>query len=183
MIKNLFGVERNLLQLLSNSDLNSMYIDYHKPYVQRIWFQYGEYRVYLHKIEPCKKSKEALYHPHPWESVIRLVQGKYEMGVGYSQTDDIPVTGCTLLLPTSSVYEMLEPDTWHYVSPLHGPVYSLMVTGKKNNRKMPVLPDKKFRQLTNSECLDIINVFNQYYNWRINEDRIAGIINSIDNKK
>src|SRR3989304_3422950 len=140
MLEILFDIESKLINLLAHDSLykETMYIDYHKPFVKRIWFPFGEYRVYLHKIEPCNESKEALYHPHPWKSAIRIIKGKYEMGIGHSATEEIPTTDCKLILPLGSAYEMIEEHAWHYVRPINDPVYSLMVAGELNQRKMPL---------------------------------------------
>lgn len=166
-------IELRLETILQEVQLNSMYIDYHPPFVSRIWFQFHEYRVYLHKIAPCNESKEALYHPHPWQSAIKILWGKYEMGIGHSQTNEVPKTDCKLILPAGTVYEMTEEDGWHYVCPVGGPVYSLMITGKKSQREMPIEPKKKFRQLTYVETKDILTVFKSYYGWKVSVDKIA----------
>lgn len=158
MLEVLYEVEKNIRDLLVDNELHTMYIDYHKPYVSRIWFQHGEYRVYLHKIESCD-TVEVLYHPHPWESAIRIVEGRYEMGIGHSKDDFAPRTDCKLILPAGTCYEMVEPDAWHYVKPLDGPSYSIMVTGKLTGRKMPIEPEKEFRKLTEDEIVDILEKF------------------------
>jgi hypothetical protein len=163
MIDILLNIEKNLTSLLWGADLHSMYIDYHEPFVKRIWFQHGEYRVFLHRIEAFEGSVDALYHPHQWKSAVRIIKGEYEMGVGHSDTTDIPKTDCKLRLRSGSLYEMTEPDGWHYVKPMGLTVYSLMVTGGKTNRPMPVEPSKEFRRLTEAECLDIILEVNSYY--------------------
>lgn len=146
--------------IISHIDtIKTMYIDYHKPYVSRMWFQFGDYRVFLHAIEPCITSTEALFHPHKWESAMEILSGKYEMGVGYSETNDIPKTACKLILNTGSIYEMTEPNAWHYVNPTNNKCYTLMVTGKLNGRQMPIEPDKDkvFRKLSYLEIHDILN--------------------------
>lgn len=163
MLDILHAVEKSLPELLQTQPLHSMYIDYHPPCVSRIWFQHGEYRVYLHKIEPCTASHDALYHPHPWQSAIRIVQGQYEMGVGHSATDVVPVTDCKLILQAGTEYEMLEENAWHYVNPLGAPSYSLMVTGKLSQRKMPLEPKRQFRPLTSGEAADLLQCFSSYY--------------------
>jgi hypothetical protein len=150
MIKILNIVELNINSLVKTSKLNTMYIDYHKPYVKRIWFQFVDYRVYLHKIEPCNEPLEALYHPHPWKSIIRIL-------------NEYPKTVCKLVLPAGTVYEMTDPNGWHYVSPVHEPVYSLMITGERYGREMPLMPNKEFRELEESEILDILREVKFYY--------------------
>lgn len=175
MINTLLHVEKLLPELLQISKLNSMYIDYHKPFVRRIWFQYGVYRVYLHCIEPCNESSEALYHPHPWKSAIRIIDGKYEMGIGHSATNEAPKTDCKLELPIHTMYEMTEPDSWHYVNPIGLPVYSLMVTGERNGRTMPLEPKKEFRKLTEKECINILIQFSEYYKIYFSPEKITEI--------
>jgi len=165
MLDKLLQIEKEVLpELLNNESLwKSMYIDYHPPVVARLWTQYENVRIYLHKIYPCQSSIEALFHPHPWESAIRILNGKYEMGVGHSATDEIPKIDCRLILPVHSTYEMKEMDGWHYVNPIKNPVYSLMVTGNRFSRKMPVEPDKNFRELTEQEKTEIFDEVKFYY--------------------
>lgn len=163
MLDILYQTELNVVSLFDNSDKHSMFIDYHDPFVQRIWIQMDKYRVNLHKSYPSKSSAHSLFHPHPWESAIRILKGTYEMGIGHSTTNDTPLIDCKLILGPGSCYEMTEPDGWHYINPINGPVYSLMVTGDKFERQMPVEPNKKFRELTEDEMNDMLNVLKKYY--------------------
>ncbi len=166
MIELLNKVEDSLIELLYKNagNIKTMYIDYHKPYVSRIWFVDEEHdcRIFLHKIAQCEESKEALYHPHKWDSAVRIVSGEYEMGVGHSETNELPKTDCTLILKTGSCYSMTEKDGWHYVSPKKDDTYTLMVTGKLNDREMPIEPDKKFRKLSREEIADILYTFREH---------------------
>ncbi len=165
MLETLYKVENNLIELLyKNTDkIQTMYIDYHKPFVSRIWFkdEENDCRVFLHKIEPCKESMEALYHPHKWDSAVRIINGEYEMGIGHSSTNEAPKTDCKLILGNGSCYEMIEKDAWHYVSPKYN-TYSLMVTGKLNGREMPIEPEFAFRKLSRNEVADILYTFQEY---------------------
>lgn len=164
MIEVLQEIERILPErLVSREGFKSMYIDYHPPIVERIWFPYKEYRVYLHKIHPCNESKLTLFHPHPWKSAVKIINGKYEMGVGHSKTDEVPAIDCKLVLTKGSTYEMTAENGWHYVNPIDRPVYSLMVTGELFKRKMPVEPKKNFRELTEQEINNILLFFNISY--------------------
>jgi hypothetical protein len=179
MLHILHQVEKSLGDLLQTQVLHSMYIDYHPPYVSRIWFQHGAYRVYLHKIEPCKASTDALYHPHPWQSAIRILQGRYEMGVGHSATHEIPVTDCRLILPAGTQYEMVEQDAWHYVNPLDEPVYSLMVTGQLSQRKMPIEPKREFRKLSANEVEEMLKIFDHYYALQLSSSSIQELVRTM----
>lgn len=160
MLKKLEIIKSILPELLIEKanlfQVQTMYIDYHKPIVSRIWFQHLDLRVYLHKIEPCGDSLEALYHPHKWNSAMEILRGSYEMGIGHSDTNETPKTDCTIILNKGSKYEMIEPNGWHYVNPIKEPAYTLMVTGKLNGREMPIEPNKEFRKLTQLEILDIL---------------------------
>lgn len=111
-----------------------------------------------------KSSYLILYHPHPWQSAIKLINGSYEMGIGHSETDETPVTDCKIILNQGSSYEMLEENACHYVSPKSEFVYSLMVTGKRNGRKMPLEPEdgKTFRKLDENEIYNILRIFSYY---------------------
>lgn len=168
MLDKLFEVEAALLrrpkEFLKKYKLHTMFIDYHEPFVERIWFQYDkESRAYFHKIHPCTAEDSALFHPHPWESAIRIMKGGYEMGVGHSKTKKIPKVDCKLFLQDYTSYEMIEKDAWHYVRPIDRPSYSIMVTGKLTGRIMPVEPEKKFRELKKSEIKDILDIVYKFY--------------------
>jgi hypothetical protein len=165
MLDILFEIEKDILSLIDTAEFKTMYIDYHEPYVKRIWFQHGKYRVYLHEIQPSLASDSSLFHPHPWKSAIRILRGKYEMGIGHSETNDIPKIDCKLIIGAGTAYEMVEKDGWHYVNPLDEPVYSLMVTGDLNEREMPVEPNKSFRKLTEEEIAEIRDVVRRYYRY------------------
>lgn len=158
MIDKLKEVLDSLPQLLMDNEVHTMYIDYHKPFVSRIWFQHGDMRVFIHKIEPCDDSSEALYHPHKWDSAMYISNGMYEMGIGHSETNEPPKhTDCKILLSKGTFYEMTAKDGWHYVNPIDNPCYTVMVTGNLNGREMPIEPNKPFRTLTQEEVLNILS--------------------------
>lgn len=124
---------RRLPRLLDQADWNSLYIDYEKPTVERLWIQDGENRIYLHRIKWCAPG-EALWHPHPWPSAICVLKGRYEMGIGYSVTMDPPQACCTMEAIAPFTYEMTNINAWHYVRPMDE-VLSVMVTGPKWGRQ------------------------------------------------
>ena len=49
------------------------------------------------------------------------------MGVGHSQTSQPPPVAAKLRLVPGSLYEMDNPNSWHYVSPVFGPSISVML--------------------------------------------------------
>ncbi len=146
MLDVLNEVERVLPQmLLDASRWKGLDITYETPHVERLWtpktVRGVEYRVYLHRIHPCK---DALMHPHPWPSAVMLVSGSYDMGIAYGHPDPfspgaVPPEAARMYLSPGSRYEMLNPWGWHWVKPLRRPVLSVMVTGTPwpNTGKQP----------------------------------------------
>ena len=132
MLEHLHECEKILPQLLRDKkSWNSVYVDYHHPFVARLWRQWGERRIYLHQIWSCKRE-QSLLHPHPWPSSMKVIQGQYEMGVGYAHNPQHlsePEIAATIVLGPGSEYEMCHINSWHYVRPLTQSSFSLMVTG------------------------------------------------------
>lgn len=116
---------------------NSLAVRYERPYVDRLWRPLKDYwsaRVFLHRIHPCE-DYEALMHPHPWPSAMYLVNGTYEMVMGFGDpTGDhsnpraAPQPAAVFRLGAGSFYEMGHPWSWHSVRPIGGPTLSVMVT-------------------------------------------------------
>jgi hypothetical protein len=129
--------------LLDAASWNSLDINYHPPFVERLWISWGEYRVSLHRIQPCEPS-EALFHPHPWPSAMRILEGTYEMAVGFGPGAAVPPIASRILASGDFRYEMTHPDSWHYVRPIGGPAMTIMVTGKPWRRKAPGSKDKLY---------------------------------------
>lgn len=136
-IEKLQQIERvKLYELLCEPSIwKSVDIDYHPPHVERLWCQLGNYRLYLHFIHPCKQE-EALFHPHPWPSAIHVIEGQYEMGLGFGEGLKEPEVFSTILTGGGMYYEMPHRDGWHYVRPLTVSS-SVMLTGEPWDREMP----------------------------------------------
>ncbi|RDJ35387.1 MAG: hypothetical protein DWQ19_11265 [Crenarchaeota archaeon] len=171
MLSILKYVVNNLSVPLSNQgNWNSLYIDYEKPIVERLWTTMQidgiDYRIYLHKIYPCEKE-EALFHPHPWPSAMVLCQGNYETVIGYGEPDATtkPRPMGPFYLSEGSVYQMLTPFEWHYVRPIKEPCITLMVAGPPYSPAMvtpPYNPNKnkpELRPLTKQESQPIFDFF------------------------
>ena len=164
MLKKLLEANKEAKRLLTkNHSWNSLWVNYHKPYVERLWVQWGEFRISLHKIYPCKKDEE-LFHPHPWPMASYILKGEYEMGVGYSQNSEIePLLATRLIISDGSSYEITNPNCWHYVRPINDPSYSLMVTGKpwvnkpesKALKLKPINPERKVKLMSEFKKLII----------------------------
>ncbi len=163
MLNVLHEIEKALPSLLSEEGAwQSVYVDYHPPFVERVWRQVGQNRVYLHRIHPCKKS-EALFHPHPWPSAMRIVEGEYEMSVGYGKGDEAPPVAATIIMASGSSYEMVDPDGWHYVRPLGKPTLSLMVTGAPWERTAPK-STRPLQPLPLDRIAELMKLFASHYN-------------------
>ena len=137
MLAVLAEAERALPRLLEEEEKwTGLFVDYERPFVERLWRSWGEFRLNLHRIHPCDPG-QALWHPHPWPSAMRIHDHPYEMLVGYTDGDTPPPTAARLVLAPGSTYEMVEPDGWHAVRPIYEPVHTLMVTGTPWNRSSP----------------------------------------------
>ncbi|TSC82729.1 MAG: Uncharacterized protein G01um101420_87 [Parcubacteria group bacterium Gr01-1014_20] len=163
MLEVLHQVERDLPQLLEDKEWwNSLDVDYHPPRVERLWRQHGEYRIYLHRIHPCKPG-EALFHPHPWPSAMKVLRGgNYEMAVGFGSGETPPPVAASMILGPGSEYEMTHPDSWHYVRPIDEPAITLMIAGKPWNRISPK-SDGPLKPLPDYQKNDLLFTFKSYY--------------------
>lgn len=159
MLDTLKEVETSLLNLLNEDRWNSLLIDYEVPVVERVWTQWGQYRICLHRIHPCQKP---YFHKHPWPSAMRIVEGKYEMSVGYGKGDQEPLHAAKIILTAGSTYEMVEPDGWHSVNPVAEPVMSVMVIGKPWRIGQPK-GNLQLSTLSGEAKEEIINFFKGHY--------------------
>lgn len=163
MLETLYRAEKELPRLLEDiSAWNSLLIDYEQPVVERLWLPWeGEYRLSLHYIHPCPSGR-ALLHAHAWPSAMRIHENRYEMKIGYAVGDHPPLVTDRLILETGSVYEMTNPDLWHAVNPLDGPVMTFMVTGKPWGRSAPKSP-RALKGLSPERCAAILSFFRGRY--------------------
>lgn len=163
MLELLQEAERELPSILNNvSDWKSLYIDYHPPVVERLSIPWWDgYRLSLHKIHPCSRE-EALYHPHPWPAAGKIIRGRYETAVGFGPGTEPPPMASRFTLFPGAVWEMTEPDAWHYVRPLVEPVYTWMISGVPWIKESPT-PSKPLRFLTAQEAGDLLAVFVREY--------------------
>lgn len=162
MLDALHDAERTLPELLRNPDLwKSVFVDYHPPFVERLWCEWGGNRLYLHRIHPCAEH-EALFHPHPWPSAMRILSGTYEMAVGYGIGEELPPVAAKIIFGVGSEYEMTDPNGWHYVRPLGEPTMSLMITGKPWERWAPK-SERSLSPLASDKEAEILEFFRTTY--------------------
>lgn len=160
-------IEKKLPELLANRNIwKSVFVDYHEPFVERLWtnieYEGVNYRIYLHRILPCDIG-QCLFHPHPWPSVMKILSGQYKMHVGYGKGMNEPEIAATLILPNNTVYEMINPDAWHAVSPIKEASYSLMITGEPWERQSHK-STKTLNKLSEQQENEILQFFQIKYN-------------------
>lgn len=148
--------------LVVPGDWHSLLVDDEHPNVERVWMQYGQGRVYLHVIHPCERE-QSLYHPHPWSSAVRILDGWYETAYGHGPPDGEPPPKSKLkVLGMGDRYEMVNPEAWHYVRPIGGTALSVMVTGKpwksSAHRK-----GRQLSALSNERKSEIIALCKKFY--------------------
>jgi len=162
MLDVLAAVEKELPRLLlDESAWNGLFIDYHPPTVERLWTRWQDCRVSLHRIHACDPG-QALFHPHPWPSAMRILAGEYEMAVGYGKGETLPPVAALMIAKGDFRYEMTDPDAWHYVRPLDGPTLSLMVTGQPWDRPAP-RSSKPLVPLTDPQRSELFALFRAFY--------------------
>lgn len=82
MLEILHLAERASPKLLLDRDgWTGIYADAEKPYLRRLWRQWGAYRINLHFFEGLAPDEEAFQHPHPWLFAVRIHEGRYLMDV------------------------------------------------------------------------------------------------------
>jgi hypothetical protein len=160
-------IEQTLLPaLLRQPEVwQSVYVDYERPYVERLWtavtVEGQTYRVFLHRIHPASLD-DALFHPHPWPSAIKILSGTYAMRCGHGPGLEPPPVSTTLELVAGTRYEMVHPDGWHAVSPQGEPSISLMVIGKPWDRPSHK-PAYALQPLTPEKVSALMEFFQQAY--------------------
>ena len=171
MLNALHNVIKELPRLLVDGEWRSVHVTYHPPRVERLWVQHGECRLFLHRIYPCKEG-EALFHPHPWPSAVRIVDGgAYEMGISgeyLSEDYEHPGMGpawtsqhAKVVLHPGCEYEMTERHGWHYVRPIDRVSDSIMITGPlyEPRVQMPSPPAKKQEALSPERLEELFAVW------------------------
>ncbi len=107
--------------LYDNSIWDSIVVNLRKPHTFRVFtFLPDGTRVSLHRFEKCDTS-EAFFHTHPWPGAFKILEGSYEMKLGYSchgREDCFPEDVTTIRLNAGSSYEIVDPCTWHSIAPL-----------------------------------------------------------------
>ena len=131
MLSALADVLKSLPAMLDDPTAwDSLIVNRRKPTTYRVFRHLQDgLRVSLHRFDPCAKH-EAYPHPHPWPGAFALLEGSYRMWVGF--TPDLesrePITVTETILTAGSRYEIVEPRTWHSVTPITE-CWTVMVNG------------------------------------------------------
>lgn len=176
LIEKLQQLEKvKLYELLCDPTIwKSVDINYHPPRVERLWCQLGKYRLYLHFIHPCKRE-EAFFHPHPWPSAIHVLEGQYEMGMGFGSGIESPEIFSTILTSGGMYYEMPHRDGWHYVRPL-AVSSSIMLAGEPWDREMPKEDEVgQLPCLHNDRIVVMLDYFKQKFQPQSNQNSLYSI--------
>ncbi len=112
--------------LLWKHDWNGLKITYEKPHVERLWYQWDDRMIFLHRLEPCSHA-EAFMHPHPWASAVKILNGSYTMETAEGDFETCGPVLNRYHFVAGSRYEMIRPTNWHRVIPGPGGVDSIMV--------------------------------------------------------
>lgn len=139
-----------LPELLDKRELwDSLIVNRRKPYTYRVFTKLPDgNRLCLHKFDPCH-DHEAFGHPHPWAGAFLVLEGKYRMTVGYSlDRESLPENVMTTIMTSGSMYEIVNPLTWHSVVPLET-TYTIMVNGE------PWKPDVAHQEVRTTRGKDL----------------------------
>lgn len=178
MIDKLKQIEDKLmLELLSQPDIwQSLMIDYHPPVVERLWTQINKHRISLHFIHTCEKE-DALFHPHAWPSAMHIIEGAYEMGLGFGEGNEVPEKMCTIFVPHGNMYyDMTHINSWHYVRPIKSVCSTVMLSGEPWEREAPK-SDEPLKQLDSSRRAIMLEYFGNYYRAYYQNERIKENLN------
>lgn len=150
----------------------SLVINRRKPHTTRLFKQFGELRVCLHKFEVCT-DEEAFPHPHPWPGAFLLLEGSYIQTIGYSvdRFAEPEFLYREKLTPGSS-YEIVDPMTWHKIQPTQT-THTVMINGapfRKPHREVRTTAGKDLDTLSEKETIDLLSRFNILLHYYHNGD-------------
>jgi len=162
MLDVLKQVEKELPSLLERNDWQSLDIDYHAPRVERVWLPWYGCRINLHRTHACGRE-DALFHPHPWPSVVKVIEGGYWSAIGYGEPDGPdPALAAEMWVAPGTIISMEEPKSWHLVAPPK-PSLSLMITSAPWNVKMTYKPGLKLRPMNDENIEALKYLFASWY--------------------
>lgn len=138
------------------SKWDSLVINRRKPHTYRVFLQRNwRERICLHKFNPCD-THEAFMHPHGWPAAFILLHGSYRMKLGSSLDHKAnPWNTEELIMSKGSAYQILNPLTWHSVTPLEE-CYTVMLNGYPFNNPHEAVRTTKGKDLEKMPGLELI---------------------------
>jgi hypothetical protein len=163
MINALTLAEDDLPELLDDgSGWHGIFANAEKPFLRRLWRQWGEFRISLHHFSSCE-PKEEFPHPHPWKMAVRILEGRYVMGTGRS-SDPNSVPELTYInYKPGDCYELLDLDIWHAIRPLDSEALTIMVSGPVVYPQNRIRANKPVRELTPRERSTLLRRARKHY--------------------
>lgn len=129
------GVLAELLTDNSHREIE-YYTWYGRSFMERVLYRWGDYEIHLNKLLPIPRES-VVYHFHPWPCILKILDGEYEMGLGFGprRAKEPPISGRFFNMMPGNVYEMPHRNGWHYVWPSKGPVKTLFICGPEDWRR------------------------------------------------
>lgn len=157
-------------------------VTYELPHVDRLWRQYGEHRILLHRIHALPFGAEAMWHPHEWPSAVLIVRGGYHMSIAGTRLREVqeivegdsePITSykqvrdrvlADVELVAGSSYEMTNRDAWHVVRPQEL-TWSVMLTGPRWSNAVPFDKPRNPGPRLSNDHPDVLALLDEWRWW------------------
>ncbi len=148
MIKELQNILPSIKSMLADpAHWDSLLINKYPPIIHRVSLKLSTSRtLLLHKLFNTNKET-AFMHSHSWPFACKVIEGEYEMGVGFSFDRNAPPESLfTTFIKPGNIYEMVSPNMWHYTKPTENTKfsYSILLIGERcrerkaeNNSPLP----------------------------------------------
>ena len=168
MLDQLLNIIPQVIDSLDSKDgwkeWDSLIINRRKPHTYRMFRKFGDLRVCLHKFEPCE-AEDAFAHPHPWPGAFLVLRGQYIQNIGYSESlESDPVFFYKEVVRANTMYEIVNPKTWHSVQPLET-TYTIMVNGEpweEQHSQTRTTKGKDLEKMNNHDLIKHLLTFSCY---------------------
>ena len=140
---------------------DSLVINKRKPHTHRVHRMFGNRRVCLHRFSPCE-DEDVFSHPHGWPAAFLVLKGEYIHTLGCSNTlsgDDAHAEPRFIyreVVRPYSMYEIVNPFTWHRVQPTET-TYTIMMNGAEFEHKHEQTRTTKGKDLDKMEVHYLMN--------------------------
>ena len=115
---------------------NGYFLDYCKPHMVRLFRQIdSENYLYLHKLMLCEE-RDVYPHLHKWPCAVAILDGIYEMSMGYVDDEGNNKMLSKHIVNTSDIYEITNPDALHGIRPVNTSSISAMLRGPEFDKSM-----------------------------------------------